>query len=118
VSYCSCRLSQRLFFHAHLRLRVILIHGARHTVAVGAARLIAGSRLCNNVWPQSAALAAPASQTNFIILEVPDSGPKLGRLRITAMEAATAVIRFHLTTSMIDQNVPSLRAYRLARPDF
>jgi hypothetical protein len=86
---------------------MIRIRGARHTVAVGAALPIVGSRLCSNVWPQSAALAAPASQTNFIILEVPDSGPKLDRLRTTAMEAATAVFPFHLTTSMIDQNVPS-----------
>ena len=86
---------------------MIRIPGARHTAEVGAALRIAGSRLCSNVWPQSAALAATASQTNFIILEVPESGPKLGRLRITAMAAATAVFRFHLTTSMIDQNVPS-----------
>jgi hypothetical protein len=32
---------------------------------------------------------------------------KIDRSRTTAMEAATAVFRFHLTTSMIDQNVPS-----------
>jgi hypothetical protein len=86
---------------------MIRIPGARHTAEVGAALPIAGSRLCSNVWPQSAAWAAPASQTNFIILDVRENGARLDRPRTTAMEAATAVFRFHLTTSMIDKNVPS-----------